>query len=216
MGVSVMRGNMPKFLQAIVSENAAGGETVEGKENEEPQDDVDEEPEGEEDPGDDDSGENDLGDPGKRALDRMKDKWKAERDKRKALEAKYGPVEKVEADGSARFKQKILRSEIKAAAADLLNDPADAYRFLDVEQFDVSEDGDVDEDEIAAAITDLLEKKPYLAKTQGERRRKGSANGGYRKDSTPTQLTRADLARMTPAQILRAEKEGRLTKLKGL
>lgn len=160
-------------------------------------------------------GEAALGDPGKKALDRMKAERNAARRELRELKAKYEPESKEEAAAQTKFAQRILRSEIKAAAAGKLADPADAYRFLDLEQFEVGEDGEVDEDEIASAIADLVEKKPYLAATQGSRR-KGSADGGVRKDHAPSQLTRSDLERMTPQQILEADAQGRLNKLKGV
>lgn len=178
----------------------------------EPEDDADD---GGDDADDGESGEAALGDPGKKALDRMKAERNAARRELRELKAKYEPESKEEAAAQTKFAQRILRSEIKAAAAGKLADPADAYRFLDLEQFEVGEDGEVDEDEIASAIADLVEKKPYLAATQGSRR-KGSADGGVRKDHAPSQLTRSDLERMTPQQILEADAQGRLNKLKGV
>lgn len=175
----------------------------------------DTEPEDDADADDGESGEAALGDPGKKALDRMKAERNAARRELRELKAKYEPESKEEAAAQTKFAQRILRSEIKAAAAGKLADPADAYRFLDLEQFEVGEDGEVDEDEIASAIADLVEKKPYLAATQGSRR-KGSADGGVRKDHAPSQLTRSDLERMTPQQILEADAQGRLNKLKGV
>lgn len=160
-------------------------------------------------------GSDKLGDAGKKALDRMKAERNAARKALREMKAKYEPAPKEDQAADNKFAKKILRSEIKAAAAGKLADPADAHRFLDLDQFEVTEDGDVDEDEIAAAIADLIEKKPYLAATQGKRGNKGSADGGFRQESKATQLTRADLARMSPQQILKAEKEGRLNKLKG-
>src|SRR5699024_8991195 len=104
---------------------------------------------------------------------------------------------------------RILRSEIKAAGTGRLADPTDAYSFLDLTQFEVDDDGNVDEDEIAEAIDELVKKKPYLA-AQGGRRFQGSADGGTRKEARPKQLTRADLAGMSPAEIDQAHKTGRL------
>lgn len=180
-----------------------------GGDDTEPEDDADDGGGGES------EGEAALGDPGKKALDRMKAERNAARRELRELKAKYEPESKEEAAAQTKFAQRVLRSEIKAAAAGKLADPADAYRFLDLEQFEVGEDGEVDEDEIASAIADLVEKKPYLAATQGSRR-KGSADGGVRKEHAPSQLTRSDLERMTPKQILEADAQGRLNKLKGV
>lgn len=77
---------------------------------------------------------------------------------------------------------RIVRSEVKAAAKGILADPADAYKFLDLDSFEVSEDGEVDEAAITAALKDLVEKKPYLAVQDGKRFQ-GGADGGARKES---------------------------------
>ena len=210
------KSTLPFFVFMVAPEGDGGTdeEVVEADETQEGEAETGDAETNEDEDGDE-SGSEQLGDAGKQALDRMKDKWKTERDRRRELEAKYEPPEPSEAAANNRFAQKILRAEIKAAAAGRFNDPADAYRFLNLEQFEVTEDGDVDSGEIETAIKSLLEEKPYLAKTQGERRNKGSADFGYRKDNRPTQLSRDDLSRMTPQQILAAEKEGRLKQLTG-
>lgn len=173
---------------------------------------------------DDDSadGEEDLGDAGKQALQRMKDKWRDERRLRREAEAR---AEKKTDDGDAvdpkitealqKANDRIRRSEVKAAAAGKLADPSDAYKFLDLASFEVDDDGNVDEDEIADAIDDLIKEKPYLA-AQGGRRFKGSADGGTRKEARPKQVNRADLARMTPEQINKAREAGQLNDLMGI
>ncbi|MEE1835755.1 hypothetical protein [Streptomyces sp. SP17KL33] len=169
-------------------------------------------------------GADSLGDAGKKALDAMKSKWHAERDKRRELEAKLAERDKPKADDApdadARVREaqrkanaRILRSEVKAAATGKLADPSDAYRYLDLDAFEVDENGEVDAEEIATAITDLLTAKPYLAAATAKRF-KGTGDGGAaRKATGPTQLTRADLASMSPAEIVKAKAEGRLTNL---
>lgn len=58
---------------------------------------------------------------------------------------------------------RIIRAEIKAAAGGKLADPSDAVRLLDLSHFELDDNGDLDEDEVADAIADLLRRKPYLA-----------------------------------------------------
>lgn len=125
--------------------------------------------------------------------------------------------EKREAEQAtlAKANQRILRSEIKAAAKGVLADPADAYKFLDLDSFEVGEDGEVDDAAITAALTDLVSTKPYLAAQGG--RFQGSADGGARNDATKAaQLTRSDLSAMSPEQIETARKEGRLNDVLGI
>jgi hypothetical protein len=168
----------------------------------------------------DPEGADQLGDKGKRALASMKGKWRSERDKRRALEQQLVDKSSEDEAGKARRElegaalakanARILRAEVKAAAKGVLADPADAYKFLDLDQFEVDDDGNVDPEEIAEAIDGLVKSKPYLAAATAKRFQ-GTADGGAaRKAARPKQLTRADLKSMTPAQIVKAKAEGRL------
>ena len=135
-----------------------------------------------------DGGEDELGDAGKKALDRMKAKLKAERSARIAAEAKLNETAAVddadrlqrEADARALEKAnaRILNAEVRAAAVGKLSDPTDALTFIDLTQFDVDDDGSVDQDEIAQAIADLLTKKPYLAAQGGPKTPKPDPSQG--------------------------------------
>lgn len=181
---------------------------------------------------DDPEGADQLGDPGKKALDTMKSKLKAERERRRELERLLAERDKP-ADGDApdpeaivrqaeqaalaKANERIIRAEVKAAAAGKLADPADAYKFLDLSQFEVDADGNLDADEVADAIEDLLKSKPYLAAQGGptKPRFQGTADSGARKGTgRPAQLTEADVKRLAAAgkhaEILKARDEGRL------
>lgn len=169
-----------------------------------------------------------LGDAGKKALDSMKARYKSERDARKALEARIAELEapaptdapdaetirrEAAREATTKANARILKSEIKAAAAGKLSDPADAFRFLDVASFDIDENGDVDADEIADAIQELITNKPYLAAAKAPMFQGTGDGGAARKASGPAQLSRSDLDGMTDAQINQARKEGRLKNL---
>lgn len=172
-----------------------------------------------------------LGDAGKKALDSMKSRYKEERDKRRALERELAELKapkasgdgdpqdadqiraQVEREALAKANKRIVRSELKAAAAGKLADPTDALVYLDPNDFEVDADGNIDAEEIREAIEDLLSRKPYLAAT-GRPRFQGSGDGGAaRKASGPSQLTREDLKSMSPADIVKAKREGRLKKI---
>lgn len=175
--------------------------------------------------GDDPEGADALGDKGKRALASMKGKWRAERARARELEqqlaAKDGADEaeaarrKAEADAVAKANARILKAEIRAAAKGRLSDPSDALTFLDLDQFEVGEDGEIDPEEIEDAIEDLLKNKPYLAAATAKRFQGTGDGGAARKASRPKQLTRADLKTMTPEQIAKAGDDGRLDDLLG-
>jgi hypothetical protein len=176
-----------------------------------------------------------LGDAGKQALDRMKAKWQKERAARiaaeKAAQAKpegdddKPDIEKIRAEAetaaAAKVNERIIRSEVRAAAAGKLHDPKDALAHLDLTQFEVDADGNVDEAEIADAIADLLEKKPYLGVTQGDEKRfKGTADAGARGKASKSQLTEADVKQLAAqgkyGEIEDARLEGRLNTLLGI
>lgn len=128
-------------------------------------------------------------------------------------------VEKVrreaQLEATKAANERILRSEIKAAAAGKLADPADAYKFLDLDKFDVGDGGEIDADEIADAIEELIKTKPYLAAATATKWQ-GSADGGARNGPAgPQQLTRADLDGMSNAEIVAAKKAGKLKQLLG-
>lgn len=183
-------------------------------------------------------GAEDLGDAGKKALDSMKSKWKTERDRRRELETKLAqskaPAEgeqpdpdallrQAETKALARVNERLVKAEVKAAAAGKLADPADAHRFLDLSQFEVDDYGNVDAEEVADAIDDLLKTKPYLAAQGGSTkpRFQGSADSGARKgNARPSQLTEADVKRLSAAgnhaEIVKAQNEGRLDDYLGL
>lgn len=209
-------------------DNDGGGEGDDGQD-----DDAGDGDGGQDDEGDDDSdgqddadpdGADQLGDKGKRALASMKGKWRSEREKRKELERQLAKndkgggddaVAKATAAATAKANTRILKAEIRAAAAKKLADPRDALRFLDLEQFEVDEEGEVDAEEIADAIETLIKSKPYLA-AQSRQRFQGTGDGGAaRKAGRPKQLTERDLKNMSAEQIVKAQEEGKLDDLLG-
>lgn len=189
-------------------------------------------------------GADQLGDAGKKALDAMKAKWKAaeaaatkEANDRKALQTRLQALENAEADrnkteeertreqerrnaeqaATAKANQRLLRSEIRAAAAGKLADPADALAFLDLSSFDVDDEGDVNQDQISAAIADLVEKRPYLAAAATAKKVFPAADAGAARKGQegPKQLTREDLNSMSAEQIMAAQKAGLMKELLG-
>ena len=122
-------------------------------------------------------------------------------------EAEYEAARKEQAvkdEALAAANQRILKAEVRAAASGKLADPADALRYLDLSKFTVTDDGSVDSQAIANSIGELLEQKPYLGKAE-------QAPSG----ANITQLTRDDLKTMSPAEIVKAQQDGRLKDLLG-
>lgn len=93
-------------------------------------------------------------------------------------------VRKAEADVLSRANTKILKSEIKALAADLLADPGDAVLNLNLGDYEVDEDGNVPERAIKRDLKDLLARKPHLAKVSKRVDYEGGARGGAGRGGT--------------------------------
>ena len=181
---------------------------------------------GEDDADESEDGAEDLGDKGKRALDAMKARVKAakaaersakaEAAQLKAEKANAGkPADELAIENAKReateaalstANKRILRSEVKAAAAGKLANPALAVKLIDLDDLEVDEDGNVDEDAIAEAISALLEENPYLA-AQGGATKFDSARG---KPKQKAKLTKSDLEKMSPEAIAKAYDEGRV------
>lgn len=187
----------------------------ESEEDTDPEGDVD--PEDDPDDDEDPEGADQLGDAGKKALDAMKDKLKATKAKLREANAELDKARsasgeddadkvrrEVEQAATARANERIVRSEVRAAATGKLADPKDALTFLDLKQFEVDDDGEVDPEEIADAIDELLKRKPYLAADPTkprEKRFKGTGDGGPRgsgKKSLDEQIRDAEQAKDWP------------------
>jgi len=174
--------------------------------------------------------EPELGDAGKKALDAMKKERAAAKADAKSANAR---AEKAEAElankdkpaeekalDEARAEARVeatkaadaryIKSELKAAATGKLADPTDAALYINLEDFDVADDGEVDSDALSEAIADLLPRKPHLG-VPDARKFGGTADQGARgKTATPVQLTENEINRMTTPQINKARQQGLL------
>lgn len=128
----------------------------------------------------DPEGTEDLGDAGKKALDTMKAKWRAEqkraRDAEAKLAAREAPKEGDEltpeqikaaarAEALAELRAPLFQTQAKAAAMALgFNDPTDALLLVNATDFEVGSDGTFDADELNDKLSEVLAAKPYLAK----------------------------------------------------
>jgi hypothetical protein len=103
---------------------------------------------------------------------------------RSELETEVDKARKEAAtEATAVANRKIVRAEIKAAASAKFADPADAIAFLNLDDFTVDDDGEVDGEAIMAALDDLLKKKPHLG-AKGAARWSGSGDGGHRGEAS--------------------------------
>lgn len=121
-----------------------------------------------------------------------------------------------EADAAALTKAnaRILKAETRAVAAGRLADPEDALRYLNLADFQVGDDGEVDRAAVTAAVEELVKSKPYLA-AQGGATGTVFSPTAAREGPTKAQWTEAQLASATPEQINAARREGLLVNLLG-
>jgi hypothetical protein len=117
-----------------------------------------------------------------------------------------------ETAATQRANERLVKAELRSAAKGKLNNVADALVFIDVASIEVGEDGEVDQGALDTAIANLLLERPYLGAAE-QKRFQGGADQGGDKSGAPKQLTRADLAGMSPAAIVAAEANGQLKSL---
>lgn len=67
-------------------------------------------------------------------------------------------------EADERANVRIVRAEVRALAAETFADPADAPLYVDLSDFEVDDDGEVNTAEIKKALGDVLKVKPHLAK----------------------------------------------------
>jgi hypothetical protein len=145
-----------------------------------------------------------LGDAGKQAIDRMKEAKKASdkaaklaNDRADALQAQLDaqskPAEEQALDNARKEGEttanqaanvRIVRSELKAAAAVKLANPLDALAFINPTKFEVDANGEVDSDALNEAIDSLLRERPYLASGRPIPFQ-GSGDGGAKPEPKP-------------------------------
>lgn len=100
---------------------------------------------------------------------------------------------------TAKANERVLKAELRAQATGQLADPADALAFIDLTQFEVDDDGQVDGDALNEAITDLLKRKPHLAAPKGPERPSGSGDGGAGAPPKPAENLDEQIAAATKA-----------------
>jgi len=143
-------------------------------------------------------------------------KLRAEADKLKAasLSDAEKALEQAKVEGrqaaQAEFGQRLAAAEIKAALTGVVPNPAEIVEDLNLAKY-VTDGGEVDGEAVAA-----LKKKYEGFGRQG--RTSGPDLGQGQRGKTPAggkeQLTRADLDKMTPEQIVKASRAGLLNDIR--
>lgn len=118
------------------------------------------------------------------------------------------------AEATQKAHERLIRAEVKAAAIGKVKNPALALKLIDTSAIEVGDDGEVDSDALASAIEDLLTEYPELA-ADASKFGGGADQGAKGKASKPSQLTKAELSKLSPAEVLKAREDGRLDTLMG-
>lgn len=190
-----------------VGDDPAGGGKPKDKEKDKGADDDESDDDDETDESDDESDEDEpdaddekLGEPGKKALQKERDKVKALRKENRALKkAKEGAPDEAETKAEARWKPVFVRREAAHAlvAAGLIGKPDRLLKMLDVDKLDVDIDedtGDVDIDGLEEQVSGLRKDYPSLFRKRGSGSIDASdrggdrLNGGSKRDRTATQI----------------------------
>lgn len=103
----------------------------------------------------------------------------------------------------AKASQRVIKSEIRVVAAQKGIDPDLASKLVDIDEVDVSEDGEIDRSHLESLIEELIGKYPTLKPSA----QYGSADQGPR-GSYPKQLSKSDLENMSPEKAYEAYKKG--------
>jgi len=144
----------------------------------------------------------------KNLRERLKAAEASKSDEVKSAEQRFSGMLKTLEERSRKQTERAVKGEVKALAADLLQNPADAHAFLDLSKY-ADEDGEIDSDAIRSDLAALVEERPYLAKSKGPKSNPAQGASG----STPPKeeaLTRDDLKKMAPEEIYKALQEGKL------
>lgn len=87
-------------------------------------------------------------------------------------------------EADAKANARIVRAEVRALAAESFANPADALHNLNLDDYDVTEDGELEDvAAVKAALADVLKKNPHYAKKGG--RPKPDPSQGPRGEGKP-------------------------------
>lgn len=117
-------------------------------------------------------------------------------------------------EATTKANERIVRAEVKAAAVGKIKNPTLALKLIDISGIDVDDDGEVDSDALQSAIADLLTEYPELAADTA--RFGGGADQGARgKQAKSSQLSKAEIEKLSPSELMKAYQDGRVDQLIG-
>jgi hypothetical protein len=138
---------------------------------------------------------------------------RADADKEPAEQALEQARREAREEAQTAFNQRLVQAELKAALKGAVNNPALAMKVIDVSEIDVDANGEVDPQSVTDAIEAALSQYPEL-KPMDQKKFTGTADQGAKgKASRPHQLSREELAALSPEARIKAHENGQLDDL---
>lgn len=113
------------------------------------------------------------------------------------------------------FNQRLVQAELKAALAGKVNDPALALKVIDASEIDVDANGEVDPQSVTDAIEAAIAQYPVLRPADVKKFTGTADQGAKGKGVKPPQLSREELAALSPEARIKAHEAGQLDDLLG-
>ena len=138
---------------------------------------------------------------------------RADADKEPAEQALEQARREAREEAQNAFNQRLVQAELKAALAGKVSNTALALRVIDTSVIDVDTNGEVDAQSVTDAIEAALTEYPEL-KPMTEKKFTGTADQGSKgKVGRPHQLSREELAALSPEARIKAHESGQLDDL---
>lgn len=119
------------------------------------------------------------------------------------------------AEAQNSFNQRLVQAELRAALAGKVNDPALALKVIDVSEIDVDANGEVDPQSVTDAIEAAIAQYPVLRPADVKKFTGTADQGAKGKGVKPPQLSREELAALSPEARIKAHEAGQLDDLLG-
>ena len=153
-----------------------------------------------------------------RDLERKFKEASEERDRLKAAsegkEAEWETDRKSREQADLKFQERIFASELKAAgAAERVKHPEMLQKIINSTDFPLDDEGNLDSGAITEAVKAAIIQ--YDLAVKDGKRFQGTPDAGARKESGPSQITRDQVKKMSPAEISAAFDAGLLTEALG-
>jgi hypothetical protein len=149
----------------------------------------------------------------KTALAAEREARRTEKAEARQVKAELEALREAREEAQTAFNQRLVQAELKAALAGKVNNAALALKVIDTSVIDIDATGEVDAQSVTDAIEAALSQYPEL-KPADVKKFTGTADQGTKgKAIRPHQLSREELAALSPEQRIQAHESGQLDDL---